>query len=165
MYLCPKCDLELGGFSSPNGQFWACARCRGRAINLAVLRRNAPESAVESLWRTVWDEPHHRRRRCPCCRQPMCEVKPSPEGLGFPIDACKNCQFIWFDAGEFETLPPRNTDPTADPDESLPPAAFAELARLRAKRSARRLHSPGEKQGTAADFMEVLEALMRTPLE
>jgi hypothetical protein len=36
----------------------------------------------------------------------MCQV---PLDLGharFPVDVCRNCQFFWFDADEFETLPP-----------------------------------------------------------
>ncbi|HLE77241.1 MAG TPA: rhomboid family intramembrane serine protease [bacterium] len=62
-------------------------------------------------------------RNCPVCGRPMREI-PAQDG-GPPLDVCPTCHFVWFDAQEYELLPPI---PARAPDSALPQRAREILA-------------------------------------
>src|SRR5687768_9533660 len=104
MLLCPNCNQQLTRNDSPQGLFWLCSHCCGRAVNIAVLRKSVLQEHMRVLWRTVYEKQGEHKRPCPACRKLMLEVSPPPTGHP-AIDVCTSCHFFWFDPTEFEGLP------------------------------------------------------------
>jgi membrane associated rhomboid family serine protease/Zn-finger nucleic acid-binding protein len=72
---------------------------------IVLLRKIVPAAIVNNLWRTAKSGKHMRHRACPACNNPMVEIPVAvPDGIQ-KLDVCTTCQFIWFDRGEYETLP------------------------------------------------------------
>lgn len=80
---------------------FACGECGGRAVTLSALRRAADPKRVAGLWRQVFEKGVGEGPGCPACSQPMLDVK-EPDGP--PLDMCRRCQLVWFDADELESL-------------------------------------------------------------
>jgi membrane associated rhomboid family serine protease/Zn-finger nucleic acid-binding protein len=74
---------------------------------MGMLRREVDLPTVDRLWSLALSAADGARR-CPACERPMKTVL-LPTGSGsLQLDVCLRCYFIWFDAKEFEALPPRN---------------------------------------------------------
>jgi Zn-finger nucleic acid-binding protein len=78
---------------------WRCARCGGRAVGAAVLRRMAPKARVDALWRKAGEAACAGGGRCPSCELPMRTVTRAAGGREAGADVCCRCQFVWFGAG------------------------------------------------------------------
>lgn len=127
MFACAHCQSSLARMQSAAGIYWACENCRGRTVALPVLRKVVGEEPVRKLWADSREAPSGHKR-CPTCRQSMkCCV-----AGGMEVDVCTLCQFVWFDAHEFEQMPVARTfTPKADP---LPQAAREAIALADVKR-------------------------------
>jgi len=105
MFACPVCGAALNRTSAAGGLVWICPTCNGRAVNLAVLRRAVNQQQFNRLWQTAWEGALHTDRKCPSCEKPMVEVPLMPPPDPLVLDACRACQFVWFDASELEKIP------------------------------------------------------------
>jgi membrane associated rhomboid family serine protease/Zn-finger nucleic acid-binding protein len=123
-FICPACQLPLKETRTSHGFFWSCENCGGRAVTIELLRRTFTPECINPLWLHVIRGEGTRGRPCPECRQPMLAV-PLSDDAGVAVDLCKHCHFVWFDAGEVDTLKPRPLPP-AEPE--LPQEARELLA-------------------------------------
>jgi len=74
-------------------------------VNLSVLRKTRSAAFVSELWTKVRNGDGVFERACPACTKPMQTVSVA-SGAGWEeLDACKACQFVWFDPEEFERTP------------------------------------------------------------
>ncbi len=105
IYICPKCNITLKQSSGPFGVFWLCPNCSGKAVSLSVLRQSAPASIVKEFWLSVRSKEFPQKKKCPACSSSMTEVPIMQGEKTVFIDICKKCNFIWFDAKEYESLP------------------------------------------------------------
>ncbi len=96
-----------------------CPRCEGRAATIAILRKTVERAAVNHLWAAVRESTREGERPCPACERPMRHVALSHLAHPLHLDVCRSDALVWFDPTEFESLPPRPTDP--EDDEALLP--------------------------------------------
>lgn len=89
----------------------------------------------------------------------MLQISLPARGQTLVLDVCRTCQFVWFDAQEFETLPPLPPKPVAvDP---LPPAARQALAIAEVERMAKEQTEAGPDW----DDLRNVPALLGLPVE
>lgn len=113
--------------------FWRCDRCDGRTASVGLLHRVADRETVDGLWQTAMAG-GRPGVRCPSCERPTAEV-PVPLGSGTGhVDVCTSCHFAWFDAAEFESLPPKEAVPPEIPiEERMTAEERRELALLKTR--------------------------------
>jgi membrane associated rhomboid family serine protease len=143
MFQCPTCGKPLVRTPADGGVFWRCAACGGQAAGLSLLRTLLSPAYINQLWLAARAGKGVGGYQCPACGRPMKEVSASSEPNAPKLDVCAGCQFVWFDAGEYEQLP---TVPRAHrADEDLPQEVRELLAREKVERiaeEARRLSTP-----------------------
>ncbi len=101
---CPACSAELERSLYEGLPVFCCAGCQGylvatrRAADIARVREKSPDLLQQEA--TVADALDSAEvLRCPRCRRQM--VKEFRKGAdAFHINTCRDCQLIWFDAGE-----------------------------------------------------------------
>jgi membrane associated rhomboid family serine protease/Zn-finger nucleic acid-binding protein len=129
MFYCPNCQGEIERERRADGFHWVCRQCGGRTVNLSVLKKTRSHDFVSDLWTKVRNGDGTYGRPCPSCEKPMLTVRLSTLGSDEEFDACKVCQFVWFDPDEFERTPETSTPvPTATPPRELPLKAKQALA-------------------------------------
>lgn len=126
MFICPNCSVPLLKTQATVGMLWVCPSCDGRAAAFPLLRRKVPNSVVNKLWMTARAAGYSSARHCPVCNRVMAEIPASLEHQTERLDVCTACQFIWFDHGEYESLPVITRQP--DFEEQLPQEAREKLA-------------------------------------
>lgn len=105
MLVCPGCAGRLGRQTTEKGVIYACPNCRGRAVSLSVLRRAASHDFLRDLWAKTISGRYKGGRRCPHCQGVM-NPAVFPDGeSNYVLDVCRSCQIVWFDPGEYQTLP------------------------------------------------------------
>ncbi len=136
MYFCPKCNVSLKRVKGVPGIHWVCTTCDSRSSMIALLRKTVPTAIVNNLWKTAKTGKYPRHRECPACNNLMAEIPVAvPDGIQ-SLDVCTVCQFVWFDKGEFKTLPDvsngyQNQPPLSD--EAREKLARWELEKLKEK--------------------------------
>ena len=129
MFACPVCSSALNRTQGSRGIVWVCSQCKGRAVNVSLLRRLVDQQHFNRLWQTTWEGQVRTDRKCPACQNPMIEVPVNPPPDPLILDACKACQFVWFDASELEKIPPAPPEPVdVDPMHKLPLEARQAIA-------------------------------------
>ena len=131
--ICPRCRTPLEQVRTPKGSFWACQKCNGRAISVELLRRIFTPGSINPLWLHAISGTGHSGRLCPVCDKPMLEVKLADDAE-VNVDVCRACHFVWFDAGETETLVPKKPVP---PSEPMPQKAREAVALLKVEQLAK----------------------------
>jgi len=160
MFVCPACSSELSRSTAPQGIVWVCPACNGRAVNVAILRRLVDRPHFNRIWQTTWEGAVHTDRKCPSCQKPMVEVPLTPPPDPLVLDACKSCEFIWFDAAELEKIPPAPREPTAEEKfRKLPLEARQAIAIQKVQSMADQARSE-EKSGKAVTYLEVLPSII-----
>jgi len=162
MFTCPNCHTALVRRPSAVGVYWSCERCGARAMGVALLRRTIDERIVTAAWAAALNTPAPNGRACPVCARNMKEVQVEAGGRALALDVCQRCEFMWFDADEFEAMPPPRPKPRAlgDVDESRLPAQVRQaLAMERVK--ALRAQEPVEPDTE----WKMLPALFGLPVE
>ena len=137
MLACPVCGSSLSQAKGPRGIVWVCPSCQGRAVNVSLLRHLIDRQHFNRLWQTAWEGEVRTDRKCPGCQKPMVEVplRPPPDPL--VLDACRPCQFVWFDASELENIPPAPPEPKPGEDfRNLPFEAREAIAVQKVRRMA-----------------------------
>jgi membrane associated rhomboid family serine protease/Zn-finger nucleic acid-binding protein len=154
-FTCPSCQLPLKETHTAHGIFWSCDTCGGRAVTVELLRRTFTPECINPLWLHALRGEGTRGRACPECRKPMLTVALSDKAA-VDVDVCQHCHFVWFDAGEVDTLKPRPVPP-APPE--LPPEARQVLAMEKVKELAEEARGsdfdsapPDEQWKTIAGF-------------
>ena len=123
MFSCPGCGIELTRTTGKRGIVWVCGKCKGRAVNVSLLRQLVERTQFNRVWQTAWEEPQLSERPCPSCQRLMIEVPVNPPPDPLILDVCKGCQFVWFDPSEFEKMP-------AAPAPPAPPELPAEAREI-----------------------------------
>lgn len=111
MYPCPRCHQALVQKVEASGISWHCDACGGQAMGFAVLRRRIGEKRMAEIWGKAFAGPGRNGCTCPMCSQPMTTATVDIEGHALALDLCQPCGFIWFDAGEYEIIPPAPPKP------------------------------------------------------
>lgn len=117
MLSCPTCQSRLTRVQTSEGVVHACSTCRGRAVSLAVLRKeNTSSTFLKSLWVQARQARPKQSRPCPNCGRPMVKAG-FPRVVGEPLvlDVCCRCQFVWFDLGEYGIVPRIVEEPVKKP--------------------------------------------------
>src|SRR5262245_38867610 len=116
MHHCPVCPHRLVRTEVDRSVFWVCEGCGGRLATVGLLRQLVDRPVVERIWKKARLRRivAGRRLDCPACTRPMVEIALA-EGEVPPLDVCKQCQYFWFDAQEFESMPPPGTTPAEEP--------------------------------------------------
>jgi len=105
IYRCPDCQIELSSLSHEGALFWYCPQCGGGAANMSVLRKRLEKRTVNYFWKKALNGEGSEKRPCPVCGQKMLEVDSSSRSELPLLDICVPCQFVWFDANEYEKFP------------------------------------------------------------
>jgi len=81
-------------------------------VNIAVLRDSISKDIVKTFWKTANFSGIRSSKNCPSCVLNLIEFKAKAAPTTMSLDICKNCQLIWFDQGELEQFPFKNTQTT-----------------------------------------------------
>ena len=123
--LCPACRIPLTELRTGNGVIWRCEKCDGRAVGLQLLRRTFTPESINPLWLHAIHHEGRSARPCPSCKNAMFEVA-LDNSSGIKVEVCRICEFVWFDAGETQTLHARPL-PKPKPQVVLPQEARERL--------------------------------------
>lgn len=107
---CPRCEVPLAQGFEKGAVHWICEHCRGGGLTVIALRHRVESEQVNALWGEVRHSEQPSSRACPICRRMMSAITVKVPDASVDLDACRECQFIWFDSGEYETLPVASTD-------------------------------------------------------
>lgn len=149
---------------TPDGMIWACQDCGGRAISLALLRREVQAGPVNQIWRAARDEQCSTGRLCPACAKPMLIVQTTPDRIRFGVDVCKRCQFLWFDKGEFDAMPAAPPHPQTW-ENSLPQKARELLAEEEVRRIGERAREESMAEEGPDEWWQKIVGLLGLPVE
>ncbi|HMP81207.1 MAG TPA: rhomboid family intramembrane serine protease [Verrucomicrobiota bacterium] len=100
---CPHCATPLHTVRQREGIFYHCQTCDGRAVTLPQIRRVAGDRIASGLLRQINANQRFGPVCCPFCEQRMRVFQANDPPL--ELDACKLCGAVWFDPGEFESMP------------------------------------------------------------
>lgn len=106
MFRCPQCRVPLERQTAPGlGVFWRCRECGGRMASFGFLRKAVERTSVDGLWNNAREKKTRDGRPCPSCDGKMIETEVPSRRAEEAVDVCPSCQFVWFDAKEYEALP------------------------------------------------------------
>jgi len=105
---CPRCSSALNRSRYEGLPVFTCDNCNGylvatrRVTDINRRRAKSPEDLKQEAL-VDGNKDSERALLCPRCQRPM--DKEFWKGLAsFHIDNCRNCEFVWFDAGELARL-------------------------------------------------------------
>lgn len=125
MLICPTCNIPLKTVQGTPGVFWQCPSCGGRSATISLLRRHIPADIINKLWQSAKSGTFPRKRICPGCGKHMAEIPTAAEGKPC-LDICTLCQVVWFDRGEYATLP--TLQKQSEPKDTLSQEAREKIA-------------------------------------
>jgi membrane associated rhomboid family serine protease/Zn-finger nucleic acid-binding protein len=134
MFTCPNCGAKLTRQQNELGVFWGCTACGGWAVSMAVLRKAVQADCVDRAWAAARDGRGTSGRLCPMCDHAMTEVPLAVNDGALKLDVCKLCQFVWFDPGELQSMPPAPEDPRKTREQALPQEAREAIALYEVKK-------------------------------
>lgn len=106
MLTCPECSGNLVRTRTPNGVVYGCNHCSGRMVGVAVLRKERAEREfMRDAWQRAREGSARPGRACPHCQRPMSLVDVPASGQDVALDVCTRCSCVWFDPGEYDTVP------------------------------------------------------------
>jgi len=100
---CPICMTELKTVRQLEGMYFACGLCGGRAVTLPQIRRRGGDRFATGLLRKINNATEASPLSCPFCFRHMKRFQITDPTL--TLDACRPCNLVWFDPGEFEAVP------------------------------------------------------------
>src|SRR4029077_15386865 len=95
-------------------------------VGLHLLRRTFTPESINPLWVHAIHHEGRSARPCPSCGNAMFEVALDSSSR-LKVEVCRICEFVWFDAGETQTLQARPL-PEAKPQVVLPQEAREAIA-------------------------------------
>jgi membrane associated rhomboid family serine protease/Zn-finger nucleic acid-binding protein len=105
-------------------------------MGVGLLRRTIDERLVTAIWAQTYRATDAKGRPCAVCSKDTVQVEVEAQAQSVPLEVCKRCEFVWFDRGEFELMPPPKPKPKVlgEIDEStMSPEAREKLALARVK--------------------------------
>ena len=161
MLPCPKCHVPLVRCKNEFGNFWHCPECDGTAVTISLLRKFVARETLNQLWQEAKQRDYPRKCACPGCNERM-EAIPvdTPTGT-YEIDVCSHCQFIWMDAGEWDSLPHVPVEKKAP---ELSPEAREAIAIQKVERIQREYDSRFD-DGSPDEPWQWIPALLGMPFE
>ena len=100
---CPTCKTSLRTIRQRDGIYFYCDQCSGRAVTLPQVRRMAGDRFATKLLHQIDTASEVSPRHCPFCFRVMKQFQIAQPVL--TLDACRPCDTVWFDPGEFEEVP------------------------------------------------------------
>lgn len=160
MLTCPRDFSLLRRTKIGTGVVFVCDTCQGRAVMMALLRRQLEPQSAKELWSrtlasTAWSLP------CPACNATDVQVHLVIHGVTVELDVCRTCTCVWFDANERERLP--DAPPPPDPVDELPPELRQRLAILQVEAMAEAARAEEQQQPNLS--LPRLPALLGLPVE
>ena len=123
---CPRCGQTLEKIFYEGKIAYACPRGHGQAVSLSAVRGlcGRPEF-VNMLWMKASGTPVGSGGQCPICGRPMSLITLPAGEKELELDICCQCQELWFDPSELESMP-KPPPPPSQPE--LPDKAREILA-------------------------------------
>ena len=165
MFTCPTCGSGLTRTPDKAGIFWVCQSCGGRAVSVSLLRKTIDQDRVRSIWSQAISTPDQDGRSCPICSRGMSEVCMGVGDQSLKLGVCKRCEFVWFNAMEYESIPPPTPapkDPTRTDDKDLPQAARETLAIYKVQQMAEKARNEDPEPD---ENWKTVPALLGLPVE
>ena len=103
MPTCPICATPLRTARQREGLFYPCDGCAGRAVTLSHVRHVLGDIVATKLLRLIKLSRRVGERPCPFCGVAMLVVNAEQPPL--ELDACRNCNAVWFDQPTYDSLP------------------------------------------------------------
>ena len=163
MFICPNCSMALRKMDAAPGVYWQCPSCSGRSATISLLRRNIVPEAVNELWQTARATSYSGGKKCPACDGLMSEVRARTKSGTERLDVCTVCQFVWFDAAEFESLP-SIPKPTST-ERQLPQEAREKLALMELDGIRRAMHEDPFADSAPDSWWQWIPGLLGMPVE
>jgi len=159
VFACPRDQRPLHRRTGPQGVYWFCPTCNGRAVGVELLRRTVAQAAVDQIWNAAREQRVAGGRPCPSCHDLMHEVSSGPSGPA--VDVCRVCRFVWFDPTEYDQIAPEVLPAAerATPDRATEILATAQAEAI-AKRSERDFGAEAPRE-----LWKYLPALLGLPVE
>jgi len=161
--LCPACRIPLTELRTGNGVIWRCEKCDGRAVGLQLLRRTFTPESINPLWLHAIHREGRSARPCPSCRNAMFEVA-LDNTSGIKVEVCRICEFVWFDAGETQTLQARPL-PKPKPQVVLPQEAREAIALAKVQQLAEQARGSDFDSAPPDEWWKSIAAFFGMPVE
>ena len=159
--LCPACRLPLTEMRTGNGIIWRCEKCDGRAAGLQLLRRTFTPESINPLWLHAIHNEGSSARPCPSCGNAMIEVA-LDSSSGIRVEVCRICEFVWFDAGETQTLQVR---PLPKPQVPMPQEAREAIALAKVQQLAEQARGSDFDSAPPDEWWKSIAAFFGMPVE
>jgi membrane associated rhomboid family serine protease/Zn-finger nucleic acid-binding protein len=134
-------------------------------VGIPVLRATIGNGRVTALWSRAISAPGETGKSCPICSRAMTDVTMGVAGQLLELDVCKRCEFVWFDAAEYEAIPPP-PPPPGEPGEmdekDLPQAAREALAIYKVQQMAEQARA---EDPTPDEDWKTVPAIFGLPVE
>ena len=128
---------------------------------MPVLRRVGSKECVQQLWMHAHEHEGASGAACPVCQRTMIEVEVPLVRGPLRLDVCTGCEFIWFDAREFEQFPPAKVGgPPQLPEKTREALALAEVQRIGAE-----AESSGGDQSGPDEAWEWIPGVLGLPVK
>jgi len=75
-------------------------------MGLGLLRKTIGEKQTAQIWAKQFTDAEKEGCTCPVCLRKMKEITVEMPKGSLALDVCQPCNFVWFDAGECEFIPP-----------------------------------------------------------
>jgi membrane associated rhomboid family serine protease len=92
------------------GLVYVCPSCGGHAASLSVLRKVFGPERVAVIWGDLGGS---TGCACPACRQSMRQVTWIEKDQPIALNLCRQCEIVWFDPNEYESIAPAPPKPPA----------------------------------------------------
>lgn len=102
---CPACHRPLKRVSTAAGFVYACENCRGRVLNVMVLRKaEAGKKLLATVVGGEHEEPDAGPGPCPHCGADMSKTVVNRGGRPVELGVCRTCQTVWMDGAAYEEV-------------------------------------------------------------
>jgi membrane associated rhomboid family serine protease len=137
-------------------------------VGIPVLRATIGSDRVTALWLRAISSTQHDGKSCPICSRAMTQVTMGLPGQALELDICIRCEFVWFDASEYEAIPPPPPEPKepGEVDErALPQAAREALALYKVQQIAEQAQAESDADPMPDATWKTVPALFGLPVE
>jgi membrane associated rhomboid family serine protease/Zn-finger nucleic acid-binding protein len=134
-------------------------------VGIPVLRATIGNDRVTALWSRAISATQDDGKSCPICSRAMAQVTMGLADQALELDVCKRCEFVWFDAAEYESIPPppKPREPGEVDDKDLPPAAREALALYKVQQIAEQARQEADE--TPDEGWKTVPAIFGLPVE
>lgn len=102
---CPACGAELRKLGDAEHAARLCAGCKGALVPLRTLTKLLQGPHVQKIASVTPETSPKGRLPCPGCRRWMLVSSFLNRVGSYELDICRECDVVWFDAGEIEAAP------------------------------------------------------------